>query len=225
MNPEAQAALARITEDEWKQIAVELSWYALGVSRHLRWRTRNPVELPGGETVGSIVSLAIEKVLKGERSWDPGTHPDLRKYLMDVIDSSLNHLATGADNTLLVSLRNEGLEDSSSSLTPDRPAPREEWLSRPAASPETLLLDRERASLEDRALELLIDECEDNPVLKKMLEAMFDGYEKPGEISEAKGIPVKEIYNAAKRLDRKCELIRRRVQQETAKPGIGREKL
>ena len=222
MNLEAQTALASITEDEWKHIAVELGWYALSVSRNLRWRTKNPVELPGGETVDSVVSLAIYKVRTGERSWDPTTSPDFRKYLMDVIDSLLNHLATGTDNTLLVQMPNQGLQDSVSEFAPGRPTPGAEWLCQAGASPERLLLDSERARLEDRALELLIEECDGDPVLKKTLEAMFDGFEKPAEISQATGVPVKEIYNALKRLDRKCELVRKRVQQENAKSAVAR---
>ncbi len=68
--------------------------------------------------------------------------------------------------------------------------------------------------MENRALELLIDECTDDPVLMSVLEAMMDGYEKSAEISEHKGIPVKEIYNAAKRMDRKLEMVRRRLAEE-----------
>ena len=202
---------------------MELGWYALSVSRNLRWRTKNAVELPGGETVGSIVSLAIERVLKGERSWNPRTQPDLKRFLMDVIDSLLNHLATGIDNTMFISLQDERLGGTSSEGMADGPAPiAERFPSQETPSPEKLLMDREQANLEDRALELLIDECESDPVLKKMLEAMFDGHEKPGEISEATGIPVKEIYSASKRLDRRCEVIRRRVAQEAATPAMER---
>jgi len=52
---------------------------------------------------------------------------------------------------------------------------------------------------------LLIDECGDDDILIKVLEAMMDGAEKSAEIAEATGIPIKDVYNATKRLDRKLE--------------------
>ncbi len=101
MKREAYEAVSRISADEWRNIALELERYALSVSRSLRWRTRSPVELPGGETVTSIVSKAIEKLLSGEREWDPHKEPDIKKHLCGVIDSLLNHLAESLDNTLV----------------------------------------------------------------------------------------------------------------------------
>ncbi len=87
-----------------------------------------------------------------------------------------------------------------------------QWIAEtPDRSPEAAVIQQEQAALEDRALGLLIDECADDPVLMSVLEAMMDGYEKPAEISEHKGIPVKEVYNAAKRMDRKLETVRRRL--------------
>lgn len=70
MNRKANEAVCRISTDEWRGIALELERYALSVSRNLRWRTRNPVELPGGETIDSIVSKAVEKLFSGDREWD-----------------------------------------------------------------------------------------------------------------------------------------------------------
>lgn len=55
------------------------------------------------------------------------------------------------------------------------------------------------------------DECADDKVLLGVLEAMLDGAETPAEISQAKGIPVKDVYNATKRLDRKLETVRIRI--------------
>jgi hypothetical protein len=70
--------------------------------------------------------------------------------------------------------------------------------------------------LEDRALGLLLDECSDDPVLMAVLEAMMDGYDKPAEISEHKGIPVKDVYNAIKKLDRRLEIVRKRMAGESS---------
>jgi hypothetical protein len=215
MKPETYNALGQITDDEWRRIILELGRYALSVSRRLRWRTENPSELPNGETIDSIVSLAIEKVISGERSWDPAVRPDLRKYLMDVIDSLLSHLAESKDNTMLARLPAEGAEQTPSlGRGFDQVEPGSAWLPQPGQSPEAELLAKEQAQLEDRAFEVLIEECDGDPVLKRMVEAIFDGRDKPSEIAEATGIPTREIYNAARRLDRKCEIVRRRLQAE-----------
>ena len=104
MSTEAHAALARLPEIELQRMIMELGRYALSVSSKLRWRTRDATQLPRGETVDSIVSLAFTKVLNGERQWDPVHAPDIKKYLMDVIDSLLYHLATSRDNTTITAI-------------------------------------------------------------------------------------------------------------------------
>lgn len=101
MNSKAYEAVCRISDEEWRDILLDLERHALSVSRALRWRTPNPIELPDGETVPSIVSKAIEKLFAGEREWDPDTEPDTKKYLRSVVDSLLNHLAESQDNTLI----------------------------------------------------------------------------------------------------------------------------
>lgn len=85
------------------------------------------------------------------------------------------------------------------------------------------MLLQEQTALEDRALELLIDECAEDLILIGVLEAMMDGFETSAEISKAKGIPVQDIYNATKRLDRKLELIRKRLATEQNTSAVRKE--
>jgi hypothetical protein len=87
LSTEAHTALARLSDDELQRLILELGRYALSVSRKLYWRTGDTAELPRGETVDSIVSLAFTKVLSGQRRWDPQQNPDIKTYFMDVIDS------------------------------------------------------------------------------------------------------------------------------------------
>lgn len=224
MNREAYEAASRISADEWRNIALDLERYALGVSRNLRWRTRNPVELPGGETVTSIVSKAIEKLFSGEREWEPQKEPDIRKYLRGVIDSLLNHLAESQDNTLVILAPEPGSTNYPAWESGSRKRdPSVDWLVPSSRSPEVVLLQQEQAALEDRALELLIEECAEDPVLMSVLEAMMDGYEKPAEIAEDKGIPVKDVYNAAKRMERKLETVQKRLAEEQSASAAGRK--
>ena len=100
--------------------------------------------------------------------------------------------------------------------------PTADWLVPRDRSPEAVLLQQEREALEDRALGLLIDECCEDPVLMAVLEAVMDGYEKPAEISRHKGIDIKEVNNAAKRLDRKLEIVRKRLAEELNPSGGGK---
>ena len=82
-----------MSEAELGNLIKELGRYALSVSRSKpRWRTDDPVNLPRGESVDSIVSLAFEKLLTGERVWNPEKEPELKSYLMGVIDSLVESL-------------------------------------------------------------------------------------------------------------------------------------
>jgi hypothetical protein len=215
VNSKAYDAVFKISDDEWREISIDLQRYALSVSRSLRWRTKNSVELPGGETVNSIVSEAVEKLFSGDREWDPEKDPDIRAYLRGVIDSLLNHLAESHDNTLITVAPELGSADypawESGSKKRD---PIADWMVPPERSPEAALLQQEQAMIENRALELLMDECGNDTALMAVLEAMMDGYDKPAEISKRKGIPVKDVYNTIKKLDRKLEIVRRRLAEE-----------
>jgi hypothetical protein len=55
---------------------------------------------------------------------------------------------------------------------------------------------------------MLIDECVDDPVLKKVLDAMLGGSEKAQTIAKETGLDIKEVYKANKRLQRRIITIR-----------------
>ncbi len=226
MNPKAYAALLKVTEDEWRAMAQRLTRYSLTASRQLRWRTQNSQELPGGETIGSVVSKAIEKLYTGKRNWDPEKQPNLEKYLQSVIDSLLSHLSTSDDNVIVIATPEPGSKDApDSERGSSQRDPAADWLIPPSRSPEAVLAREQRTALEDRALELLLDECSEDTVLFAVVEAMMDGYGTPTEISDAKGIEVKDVYNAAKRLDRKLERVRERIALEQRGSADGKEAL
>jgi hypothetical protein len=212
----AREVLARMSEDELAELILRLGRYALGESNRLRWRTSDSVELPGGETIDSIVSLALEKTLSGERRWNSETQPKLQEYLMDVIDSLLSHLATGRDNSLFTKTTSpDGLVSDVDKPVPHNVGQDVEWLTRGGVSPETLLLQQEEAELHERALELLCEECEGDPVLLRIIEVMMEGNEKAEQIAMAAGLNIKEVYNAMKRLSRKALRVSLRISDVT----------
>lgn len=208
MSQDAQTALAQLSDDALQTLILDLGRYALSVSRRLYWRTGNAIDLPRGETVDSIVSKAFTKVLTGERRWDLIKMPDLKKYLMGVIDSLLNHLAEHKDNTTLRPLPR--LEDGG-----DAPLDAAQHTmpgQQPLRDPEAVLLQQETANHQAQVLQHLFDSAQDDPLVLQILEAMQAGHGKPGDIAGVLDLPVSEIYKALKRLDRKLIRVRQNTQ-------------
>lgn len=193
-----------MSEADLGSMIKELGRYALSVSRSKpRWRTDDPMHLPRGESVDSIVSLAFEKVLTGERAWNPDKEPELKAYLMGVIDSLLSHLARHKDNTAVTAM-------PETEVYADRDRRDNDWQAQAPADPETALLLQEQKQYEAQAMQLLLDTSQDDPTVAQIIRAMQAGHAKAGEIAEVLGIAITEIYNAMKRLDRK--IVRTRQQ-------------
>src|SRR5689334_18474189 len=187
MPNEAHAALAQMSEEELTKMILRLGHYAIRECNRLRWRTGDSVELPGGETADSIVSLAFEKTLSGERHWDPQLRPDLQAYLMDVIDSLLNHLASGKENTLFTVAHDVTEIERGGGSSQQRA----EWLARVDISPDVRLIKQEEQELHELALKLLWKESESDPILVRILEAILDGNDKPEHIAAATGLNIR----------------------------------
>jgi hypothetical protein len=208
----ARDLLERTPEDQLEKMILELGCYALRVRNEYRWRTRDREALPRGETIKSVVSLALEKVLAGERRWNPAQQPDFMKFMRDVIDSLINHLARSKDNALLMALPEEGGQDEIGwRVEPDNARPGAEWLARSEATPEQALLDEESEEQNNKAIRILLDECVADQTLSKIVGAMLGGCDHCGEIAAAVGIEVREVYNAMKRLDRRVASVSRKM--------------
>ena len=206
---EARDLIGRMPEDELEKMILQLSYYACRVSSSYRWRIKEKYALPNGETVNSIVSLAFQKVFSGERRWNPAQHPDFMNFMRDVIDSLINHLAWGKDNTSLSPVPAEGSEDYLAWHTGSKNAAPAEWLARSEATPERALIEKEWQVQKEEAIRLLLEECAGDPMLSKVVAAMLEGYDQCREIAEVAGIDVREVYNAMKRLDRKIASVSR----------------
>ena len=214
MHEEAREKIGQMKEEELARLSKILGWYTLKEGRRKFFRTGSGGEMPGGYDVGAVVNEAFTRVLDGRRRWDPGREPDLKRHLMDVIDSILYHLSTGKENELLRAAGGAdggGEEDSSWEAGSGERRPEREWLTRGAQSAEAALFERERLEAEERVLQMLAAECSGDPVLARVLQVMREYDAGPAEISEITGLPVKEVYNAAKRLDRKITLVRKRL--------------
>jgi hypothetical protein len=219
MNP-ANDLLERMPDDELNKMILELGYYALKVSNEYHWRTKNKDALPKGETIESIVSQALEKVLTGERSWNRAQQPDFTKFMRDVIDSLINHLAGSKDNAILTPVPEEGSEDERNWHTGARADPKIDWLARLENTPEQVLLDKESSKQKDKALRLLLEECAGDQVLTKIVNAMLGESNQYDEIANVVGIEKKEVYNAMKRLDRKIATVRRKMTNGEGTPKV-----
>ena len=223
ITPQASKALQQVSEEEWKHLILDLGLYASSVSHRLTWRTGNAGNLPRGETVESIVSQAIEKLYAGERNWDPERDPDLGNYLRDVIDSLLSHLVTSFDNRgvkrIVKGKRMSLREIDETALSRD--CSYNEWFAQNYPDPEEAVLAKERARADDRAIQLLIEECQGDGLLLKIIEALRceDRVDKASFLAEHLGVSVKEIYAASKRLARKYAVVAERIRAEQAAGG------
>lgn len=232
MSEQAAEALRRVTPGEWVLLIKVLTRYAVNRSRRLGWRTENSDELPGGETPASVVSKAITMVLRGAaeerpeeregvragvRRWEPRKDPDLKKYLMDVVKSVLNHLAESEENGLF-QRPPAGEQARAWEERLNRPTADRAWLARGGETPEEILLRKETARLRARALRMLQDEVSGDAVLSRVVASMLAGHRDAADISEDTGLPVTQVYNASKRLDRKAAAVRLKLRQTGPAP-------
>lgn len=198
-----EKVLIILAEQPWEEITSRLTYHALKESKQLYWQGLFNGVFPGGLEAQDIVNRAIEKVLTGERNWNPDTHPDLIYYLKGVIDSDLNHLAESKENRLL---RSESV--LSDALDCDEDAPKTGYFDKLSTSiphPEEILIQKELEKKSDEFLWKLYDFLNDDFLLQKIVECIIDGIDKPSDIALTLSIPVKDIYNFKKKLQRRLE--------------------
>lgn len=216
----------RLTEKLVKELVV----FAIRRSKELRWRTNNAIELPGGETPQSIVSLAIVRAAEGTRRWNPETHPDLGLYLRGVIRSLLNHLATSRENMMFQAAT--GSEDASSTdLDTSMEATSlggAEWLARAPATPEEELLLKEHFKVEEWASAILDQAASQDEQVSTIIRAMRSGCD-PGsdiEIANETGLPIVEVRKAKKRLNRLIDRVGSQVRESMVnQPKVQEDKI
>jgi hypothetical protein len=176
------------------------------------------MELPGGETPQSIVSLAIVRAVEGTRRWNPETHPDLGWYLKGVIKSLLNHLATSRENTMF-----EAAPDGQDDVSLDMRAPSgAEWLTSPATSPDERLLAEERLKTEAWAASILDQASSEDAEVSAIIKAMRNGCAPSSdvELSEESGLVIEDVRKAKKRLNRLIDRIANQVRETSVERSV-----
>lgn len=161
--------------------------------KRLFYYTRRELRIRGwqGYDANDFVTDAIDRVLTGRRNWNPEAHPDLVKYMFDVIDSILGHFPA----ELRRIRREQRGQAATHTLTDDQEAALEH--------DKTL-----RRELEEQSGERLIgflDSLGDDLPAKQMAEMFWDGNPKREAIAADLGITAQEHDAVRKRLKRRVE--------------------
>jgi len=181
--------VGRMSDRDWSSLTLQLGRYALQKSRRFYWRTGHSGELPYGEMTESIVSKAFLLWMTGRRRWNRAEYPDLESFLKAAIDSLLSHSATSFDNRRMAS--------------DDTPVHVER------ATPESDLLERERATEADATLMTIIRHAEHDAVALEIIEVIRQGATTRRAIVAATGRPADVIDNGLKRIRRMGEMLAR----------------
>src|ERR1043166_1746836 len=186
-----------IDRHPWHVTLPRLRRYAAERTGRLTWAGFRRGPLPGVRQVDDVVNTAIEKVLTGIRIWDPYREPDLALFLESVVDSEVSHLIESWDHRHI---------RPAAALPRDAEREEEDLLVRvpsPAPGPAEALDAREGARRQDDFFKGFRDTLIDDPLLCRIVEAIHEDVVKPGEIAARLGIPVAEIYNRRKQLQRR----------------------
>lgn len=185
----------------WDESIPRLARYALGKMRKLFWQGILGGPAPSGIEAKDVVHISIEKILNGDRAWDPHSQENLFKHLISVIDSEISHLIDGWEN------RHFFREAVLSGRPNSDGKTAEFWntVSCPNSGPEEILLDRERERLSEEFFWKFYEFIADTPLLQTILECLAEGIEKRADIAESMGIKAKEFDNLKKQLQRRLK--------------------
>jgi hypothetical protein len=149
-------------------------------------------KLIGGTQTADIVQDAICKLYTGERTWDPKTNPDLLKFLTKSIIPSLVYNYYN-DSLVKTEIRSSDLNPS---LSEEKEDTGDFWENTKGKGP---LPDEEIYAKEiiNTIRKNLEEDNDDDGLI--IFEEIIKG-NKPLEIKEDLGIPIKDIYNAIKRI-------------------------
>jgi hypothetical protein len=197
--PEVFTLIARTVTDDFSE---RLGHYALVKLQQRNWRGVWGGPPAGGVEAEDLAMDALNAVLTGRRAWDPAKHPDLLKFLYDVIDSNVSHLVRRSEN--VAERRPVPAEGESEADFLDRKSDKDAL----AATDEIISNDIERAN---EALFLaLFEEVNDDPLLGRVLEALLEGVSGRAEVAEKLGVTPNEVTQAKKRLDRRLPAFRQK---------------
>jgi hypothetical protein len=186
-----------IKKADWKDIILKLTYYAIQRSKVYRWKSGKSDRLLGGKTPEDIACEAIEKVLSGNRDWDPDKYPNLLTHLKWIVKSDMDHLASSLEHQTTGRMPEpvdgeEGQADYYETIPDQSP------------TPEEALIIREKKDLEERLKDELYAIVEGDEDLEELLLYFEEGIDKPEIIAKQSGWDVSKVYTLKKKLRRKA---------------------
>jgi hypothetical protein len=205
--------LNKLRHADWDRLSLILAGYAVNKTRRLFWKSGTYEQLARGETAESLVTLAVEKVLSGERRWDVARYPDLETFLKSIMDSLINHLAMSVDNRELERL-------------PEDPEARDALLRKAASAapgshlrdPETALFEKESARREAEMVAKVKALISDDPDLVKVWDCLWNSVNKPQDIAQETGLSIEQVYQLRRKLKRRLEELRSEIKSSSKRP-------
>ena len=193
LSPEA---LARIESEVDLPFLERLTHYALNESRRRAWRGVWNGHLPSGKEAQDLADDALADIIIGIREWDLAKHPDLFKFLCDVIHSELYHLATSAENR----------KGRLSVEQPEETKP--EFVDHPLSRPDSpnaceALVSKEEEASNEALFFALHEFFAGDTLVQRVLDCIFEGTDKRADIARQLKVTEQEITNARKRMERK----------------------
>lgn len=186
----------KLQEADWKAIGKQLAAYATWKAQNFAWRSGNHKDLACGLQGVDIAQIAIEKVITGERAWNP-ERGELLPYLKGVVDSLMSHMADSLDNSLQTRFSEDKEEKELLDHTDFQAARHDDF--------GLLSADQRRQGAdsdgENERVAELFAAVEGKDDLMAVLDVMMSsGETKPAEIAAELGLEVTEVYNRLKRL-------------------------
>lgn len=181
--------IEELKKQDWSEIAPRFLHFVKSLAR-----ARGITYIPGGHSPEDVALICIEKLYTGERSWDPnGNIP-----LLDCLKGAARSLLSSKG--FLRSERDRGVSYSDS----------EEALDVLTSEPEQTPPNDDTSPL----VKGLYAEIEGIEELENAVAAIEVGYEKPRDIADAAGISRDRIHEVKRRLLRKADVVRKKLELE-----------
>lgn len=200
---------------DWGEIGNELLSFAATWSK--RYPTlgygEDPKFLVLGVSYEDVVQEVIVKVFSGQRKWDPGK-VDLLPWLKMHIKSIIDALAKSSPANQETTLGDGEENDFESGLEYSSVGARHIANSRDSANPEQTILEKEAV---DKHLQLIREAAEGDEELEMLILAIECGCDpRPRFLAEELGIPVKDVYQQTRRLQRHIDTLKVRNERAEA---------
>lgn len=170
-----------------------------------------------------VLHECLRKIYEGTFSWDLAKYPDFPRFMKEsVLPSYYAKLVRSKDNTLVRPFKDD--PSNPDGLIEPLPASPDlkhaAYIARVERNQEETLIEQEESSEKSRRAKLvinrLLEATQGDATMAVILEAGMEGITKPQAISERAKIPVKDIYNAQKKLRR----IHKKICDEIALPSF-----